>query len=156
MDVTRPTKTQSHQLYEFDSRMKCTYFIETIEPSIFLVVIFNDKKRKNDTATQDFLSYLRNSLTMVPIFQALSHNWMTGSNSLQKLFDHTRLHLRWIINTTQIYKRFGTVSAGTARIVGVWSTAVILAASIASMTCLCARTPSNCIKGLLKPKKKKK
>ena len=59
-----------HSFSHAERRMKAVYHITRVDPSVFLVLVLEGKRRPSDKAVQDFLVALTEGLQHAAVFRA--------------------------------------------------------------------------------------
>jgi hypothetical protein len=60
-------------IYKFSSQSQCTYVLATVEPNIYVVILFESKKSEKDTYIGNFVTELCTNLRCTRIFTALKN-----------------------------------------------------------------------------------
>ncbi|KAK9870985.1 hypothetical protein WA026_009945 [Henosepilachna vigintioctopunctata] len=60
-------------IYKFSTQDLCTYVITTVEPNIYLVIIFESKKSEKDSFIDNFISEMCTNLRCTKVFTSLKY-----------------------------------------------------------------------------------
>lgn len=60
-------------IYEFSPQGQCTYILSTVEPNIYVVILFESKKTEKDTYISNFISELCLNLRCTKVFTSLKN-----------------------------------------------------------------------------------
>ncbi|XP_008191698.1 KICSTOR subunit 2 [Tribolium castaneum] len=60
-------------IYKFSSQSQCTYILTTVEPNIYLVVLFESKKSEKDAFIGNFVTEICTNLRCTKVFTALKN-----------------------------------------------------------------------------------
>ncbi|XP_018576544.1 uncharacterized protein LOC108915075 [Anoplophora glabripennis] len=58
-------------IYKFSSQEQCTYILTTVEPNIYLVILFENKKSEKDSFISNFVNDLCMNLRCTKVFMGL-------------------------------------------------------------------------------------
>lgn len=72
-ETAQELATVDRIIYKFSSQEQCTYILTTVEPNIYLVILFENKKSEKDSFISNFVIDICHNLRCTKVFICLKN-----------------------------------------------------------------------------------
>lgn len=72
-ETAQELATVDRIIYKFSSQEQCTYILTTVEPNIYLVILFESKKSEKDSFISNFVIDICHNLRCTKVFICLKN-----------------------------------------------------------------------------------